>query len=132
MNLLIGITALAMSLAVWAWLVSWILSDFFAKGTHGRYVCRTVQRPTQWMAGMFYLVYTPYKFQQHDWFWAVLYLFATYACLKSIWDFYHPDDEDDMWKRGKKKIKKLARAAKRRARALKPRVLVPVSAGGAA
>lgn len=125
------VTATLLTVNLYMWLFSWAFSTMFAPGTRGRFAARTVRRPTQWLAALFYLIATPAQFFQHDYFWGSVYIFATYVCWKSVWEFYH-DDEDDAWKRGKKKLKKAFKKLVRRARAMKPAFPTLAPAGGAA
>lgn len=123
-DVLVVVVAITLAGGLWVWLLSWIACDLTVKGSHGRYVARSVRRFSQWAAAGYYLLFTPYKFYQHDWFWGSVYLLATYICFKSILDFYN-SDEDDFWKRGKKKLKKALRRARENLRVRKP-----VAAGG--
>lgn len=124
MSTLAVVVALIFTVNLYVWLVAWLISDWAAKGTHLRFVCRSVRGFTQWPTLLFYLVSTPMQFMDQDWFWGSVYILATFICISSIREYFK-DDEDDIWKRGKKKLKKAWRKARENLR-----VRRPVLAGG--
>lgn len=117
------LVALLIHASVWAWLISWIVGGFSAKGTRLRFVSRSVQRYTQWVALVVYLISIPVDAYNRDWFWFGVSCLALLVVVDSIREFFKEDD-DDIGKRGKKKLKKAWRKARENLRAPK---VVPAS-----
>lgn len=116
--------SILVQVGVWGWLASWCIGGFAAKGTQLRFVCRSIQRFTQWVALAVYLISVPVDAYNREWFWCAISCLALLIVVDSIREFFK-DDDDDIWKRGKKKLKKAWRKARENLRA--PKV---VPAGG--
>lgn len=116
--------------SVFAFLGAYFVSEFAVRGTHRAYVSRGIRRLTQWPALSYSIVFGAVAIHNGDWM-MVLHAYNAVWISLSIRKFYR-DDEDDFWKRGKKKLKKVARKLARRARELKPSIVRPATAGAAA
>lgn len=90
-------------------LFAYIMHGTAVRGSHMRYVTRSVLRPTQWMAVAYFAVRIIVNQQDGDIFFTMLSIFNTAWIADSIRQFYKSDEDDWFTGRGKKIMRWLRR-----------------------
>lgn len=94
------------SVSVWPFLFGYLQYRVSVKGSHRRYIARSILRPTLYIVPVYFAVRVIETYLEHNWLLLVCDLYNTYWTTK-----------------------KLKRWAKRTARSLVPKVYVPVPVG---
>lgn len=125
MSTLLLIFKLIGAVTIWPFLFGYIQYRTSVKGSHRRYIARTILRPLVHIIPVYFAIMAFVRLVDHDYFFLVCDLYNTYWTSKFVKEF-HSDDDDDWWS---KTGKKLRRWAKSKAQALKPQILVPIPVG---
>ena len=119
---------------LFAFLFGWIKYRGAVKGSHERFVARTIVRPTQWLALADQAISLVVNASHLDGIFVALNILNLYWIGKFVKEFYD-SDEDDWWKKTRKKLVKWAKGKLESIKARAPQLaptpkLVPTSFAG--
>lgn len=96
---------------VWFWNIGHLMRTYYAKGTRGRFIGQSIARPAIHITIVHWVLVVTTYMMKGEWWKAGLSLFlvALYVFVLLVIEPTY-DDDDDFWKRAKRKVKRWARS----------------------